>query len=228
MCVGAIDGTNVPIKAPSQNHTDYVNRKPYHSIIMPAWVDSRYLFRYIVVDWPGSVHDARVLSNSEMYKLGNDGALFPDIKETILGQDIHPCILGNPAYPMLPWLLEPFPEIQNTPRKHRRFNYRLSRPRMTVEDTFGRWKGRFPRFSKRIDMKVEGVIHLVAASCILHNISDLRRDPLFTEWFEQAQDSSYPQPEDGNVPFRMNARERANASDTRNILANFFMTEEGR
>ena len=150
MCVGAIDGTNVPIKAPSQNHTDYVNRKPYYCIIMPALVDSRYLFRDIVVDWPGSVNDARVLSNSEMYKLGNDGALFPHIKETILGQDIHPCILGNPAYPMLPWLLEPFPENQNTPRKHRRFNYRLSRPRMTVEDTFGRWKGRFPRFSERI------------------------------------------------------------------------------
>ena len=50
MCVGAIDGTNVPIKAPSQNHTDYEDRKPYHSIIMPALVDSRYLFRDIVVD----------------------------------------------------------------------------------------------------------------------------------------------------------------------------------
>ena len=50
MCVGAIDGTNVPIKAPSQNHTDYVNRKPYYCIIMPALVDSRYLFRDIVVD----------------------------------------------------------------------------------------------------------------------------------------------------------------------------------
>ena len=121
-----------------------------------------------------------------------------------------------------------FRKNQNTPRKHRRFNYRLSRPRMTVEDTFGRWKGRFPRFSKRIDMKVEDVIHLVAASCILHNKFELRRDPLLNEWFEQAQDRSYPQPEDGDVPFRMNARERADASDTRNILANFFMTEEGR
>ena len=173
------------------------------------------------------MHDAHVLSNSETYKLGNDGALFPDFKETILGQDIHPCILGDPAYSLLPWLLKPFLENQNTPRKHRRLNYRLSRPRMTVEDTFGRWKGRFPRFSKRIDMKVEDVIHLVAASCILHNKLELRRDPLLNEWFEQAQDRSYPQPEDGDVPFRMNARERADASDTRNILANFFMTEEG-
>ena len=191
-------------------------------------MDSRYLFRDVVDGWPGSVHDARVLSNSEIYKLGKDGALFPDVKKTILGQDIHPCILGDPAYPSLPWLLKPIPENQNTPRKHRRFNYHLSRPRMTVEDTFGRWKGRFPRFSKCIDMKVEGVIHLVAASSILHYISQLRRDPLLNEWFEQAQDRSYPQSEDGNVPFRMNVRARADASDTRNILAIFFMTEEGR
>ena len=161
MCAGAIDGTHVPIKAPSQNHTDYVNRKSYHSIIMQALVDSRYLFRDIVVGWPGRVHDARVLSNSETHKLGNEGALFPDFKETILGQDTHPCILGDPAYPLLPRLLKPFPENQNTPRKHQSFNYRLSRPRMTIEDTFGRWKGRFPRFSKRIDMKVEDVIHLL-------------------------------------------------------------------
>ena len=74
MCAGAIDGTHVPIKAPSENYTDYVNRKSYHSIVMQGLADSRYLFRDIVVSWPGSVHDARVLSNSEIYKLGNDGA----------------------------------------------------------------------------------------------------------------------------------------------------------
>ena len=129
---------------------------------------------------------------------------------------------------MYTWLLKPFLENQNTPRRHRRCNYGLSRPRMTVEDTFGLWKGRFPRFSKRIDMKVEGVIHLVAASCILRNISKLRRNPLLNKWFERAQDGAYPQPEDGNVPFTTNARERADASDTRNILADFFTTEEGR
>ena len=78
-------------------------------------------------------------------------------------------------------------------------------------------------------MKVESVVPLVAASCILHNISEVRRDPLLDEWFEQGQDSTYPQPGDGNyVPFRMNTRERAEASDTRDILADFFMTEEGR
>ena len=96
MFAEAIDGTRVPTKAPSENHTDYVNRTSYHSIIMQALVESRYSFGDIVDGWPRSVHGARVLSNSEIYNLGNDGALFPDIKETIRGQDIQHilCYLG--------------------------------------------------------------------------------------------------------------------------------------
>ena len=77
MCAGAIDGTHIPIVSPSDNHTDYVNHKGYHSIVMQAVVDSKYLFRDTVIGWPGSVHDARVLANSEIYNLGNTGKLFP-------------------------------------------------------------------------------------------------------------------------------------------------------
>ena len=62
-----------------------------------------------------------------------------------MGQEIHPVILGDPAYSMLNWLLKGYPENVNTPRIQRCFNYRLSRTRMTVENTFGRWKGRFSR-----------------------------------------------------------------------------------
>lgn len=58
MCAGAIDGTHIPILAPEESHLVYVNRKGYHSIIMQAVVDSNYLFRDVVIGWPGSVHDA--------------------------------------------------------------------------------------------------------------------------------------------------------------------------
>ena len=117
MCAGAIDGTHIPISTPQQNHASYINRKSYHSIVMQVLVDSSYLFRDIVVGWPGSVHDARVFSNSQLYALGCSGRLFPpDVKEEILGQEIHPVILGDPAYPMLNWLLKGYPENVNTPR----------------------------------------------------------------------------------------------------------------
>ena len=85
-CAGAIDGTHILIQAPLENHTDYINRKSYHNIVMQAVVDARYLFRDVVIGWPGSVHDAQVLSNSELYNQGLQGELFdPNIKETLLG-----------------------------------------------------------------------------------------------------------------------------------------------
>ena len=66
MCAGAIDGTHIPIIASSECHAEYVNRKGYHSIIMQTVVDCKYLYRDVVIGWPGSVHDARVSSNSSI------------------------------------------------------------------------------------------------------------------------------------------------------------------
>ena len=81
MCAGAMDGTHIPIMAPKENQIDYVNRKGYHSVVMQAVVDCNYLFRDTVIGWPGSLHDARILSNSKLYKKGNDKRLFPDSRE---------------------------------------------------------------------------------------------------------------------------------------------------
>ena len=77
MRVGAIDGTHIPIRAPMESHVEYVNRKGYHSILMQAVVDSTYLYRDVVIGWPGSVHDARIFSNTEIFKKGNEDELFP-------------------------------------------------------------------------------------------------------------------------------------------------------
>lgn len=52
--------------------------------------------------WPGSVHDARVLKNSEIYWLAtNTDNKFPG--------NVH--LLGDAAYPLLDWLLTPFIKI---------------------------------------------------------------------------------------------------------------------
>ena len=59
-CVGAIDGSHIPISAPLQKHTDYYNRKGWYSMVVQAVVDHDYLFRDICVGCPGSVHDARI------------------------------------------------------------------------------------------------------------------------------------------------------------------------
>ena len=53
MCACAIDGTHIPILAPRENHTEYVNRKGFHSIIMQAVTDCNLgmgRYRYQILD----------------------------------------------------------------------------------------------------------------------------------------------------------------------------------
>uniref|UniRef100_A0A3P9P161 DDE Tnp4 domain-containing protein n=1 Tax=Poecilia reticulata TaxID=8081 RepID=A0A3P9P161_POERE len=43
-CVGAIDGSHIPIIAPTTYHSDFFNRKGWHSLILQGVVDGRGLF----------------------------------------------------------------------------------------------------------------------------------------------------------------------------------------
>jgi hypothetical protein len=56
--------------------------------------------------------------------------------------------------------------------------------RMTVENIFGGWKGRFTRFSKRLDMKVASVVDVVRVSCVLHNRCELQKNEFMPNWKE--------------------------------------------
>ena len=58
---GAIDGSHIEIRAPSDNHKDYYNRKQFYSLVLQGVFDSKLLFRHISVGYPGSVHNSRVL-----------------------------------------------------------------------------------------------------------------------------------------------------------------------
>ena len=217
MFAGAIDGTHIPIVAPSECHAEYVNRKGYHSIIMQAVVDCKYLYRDVVIGWPGSVHDARVFSNSSIFKKGNEGKLFPDdLTVELQGVEMSPFIVADPAYPLLPWVLKGFQRNDNQPRRERVFNYRLSRARMTVENTFGRWKGRFIRFRKCVDMEVPALVNVVLASCILHNICEIQNNDFLPQWEEPER------AEEAVVGIDNVNIVEADAHDIREALADYF------
>ncbi|CAB4011981.1 Hypothetical predicted protein [Paramuricea clavata] len=223
-CFGAIDDTHIPILAPTENHADYVNRKGYHSVVIQAVVECKYLFRNIVIGWPGNVHDARILSNSEFFKIGEQNKLLPEnYHVNVGGKFMGTVILGDPAYPLLPWLLKPYPENPNTIRQHREFNYRLSRARVTVENAFGRfsrWKWRFRRFLKRVDMDISNLIIVIAASCILHNICEMNNEEILLRWLEESSQATATIPLD-------NTHAQDDSVSIRDHFTNYFMSAVG-
>ena len=106
-CGRAIDGSHIPISAPVELHTDFYNRKGWYSIVLQGLVDHKYCFTDIYVGWPGSVHDARVFSNSPLFARGREGTLFPDWHMVIGSTNTTITILGDAAYPLLNWILKP-------------------------------------------------------------------------------------------------------------------------
>ena len=132
--------------------------------------------------WPGSAHDARVLANSDVFTKAEAGTLFPDNKRRICGQDVPLLMLGDPAYPLLPWLMKPFSDCGSLTRRQRKFNYQLSRARIVTEIAFGRLKGRWRCLLKRNDTGQQYLVQVVAACCILHNICEVHNDGFDENW----------------------------------------------
>ena len=185
-CGGAIDGTHIPIRAPQNAHGDYVNRKGFYSLIMQAVCDYKYIFRDINIGWPGRVHDARVLANSDIFLKGETGALFPSWCKRLQLPDrevsLPIVLIGDPAYPLRPWLLRPYSNRGQLSVVQQAFNYRLSRARMTIENSFGRLKGRWRCLQYRLDVDTCFACTVIAACVILHNVCEIHNEGYNEDW----------------------------------------------
>lgn len=63
-----VDGTLIPMDAPTINEAAYVDRKGSHSLNAMVVCGPDLQFFYASAKWPGSVHDSRVLRNSTLYE----------------------------------------------------------------------------------------------------------------------------------------------------------------
>ncbi|KAK7147951.1 hypothetical protein R3I94_010468 [Phoxinus phoxinus] len=185
LCAGAIDGSHIPIIAPQEDATAYYNRKGWHSIVLQAVVDHNFCFTDVYVGWPGRTHDARVLSNSPIFKMAEQqgGYLFPrENSMTVNDVEVPVHLIGDAAYPLKNWLMKGFTNHHALTPQQRHYNYRLSSARMVVENAFGRLKGRWRCLLKRNDVDTALMSDVVAVCCVLHNICELNKEVYLPDW----------------------------------------------
>ena len=75
------------------------------------------------------MHDDRVYVNSMIYDI-----------VSIEGVQVPIVLLEDPAYPLMTGLMKPFSHNGRLTDSQTRFNYRLSKSRMVVENAFDRLK----------------------------------------------------------------------------------------
>ena len=162
--IGVIDCTHIRIPKFGEFGDEYVNRKGFASLNVQATCNVHEMFTSIECQWPGSVHDSRILKNSNVYECLKNA-----------GEDC--LLLGDDGYPIAPRLMVPWINPATPAQQH--YNKIFCRERVIIERCFGQLKARFPILQYKVRSKLEKIAPVVISCVVLHNIAKYLRDDDF-------------------------------------------------
>lgn len=118
----------------------------------------------------GSLHDSAVYRKTKLHQMTNNSInIWPTDKKLPNSNTLFPhYFVGDAAFPLSTRLQRPYPG-KSLNKEKEIFNYRLSRARRTIENTFGVFSSRWRIFYKPIIARKRTVRLIVAASVCLHN-----------------------------------------------------------
>lgn len=118
-------------------------------------------------------------------KFRNNEMNIPDSEPIYFKGDLMPYVLvGDEAFPLTKYLMRPFSGKQNLNQDKIIYNYRLSRARRTIENTFGILSSQWRILRRPINCSVETAMKIVQAIVCLHNyirIQDIGVNEYVTE-----------------------------------------------
>ena len=149
----------------------FFNYKKSFSIVWLAPCDASYQFAAVNIGEAGRQSDGGVFANSNLGRsIVNDYFNLPQPKKLYSESEfLFPYVfVGDDAFPMRHNLLKPY-SSSNLERVFLIFNYRLSRARRIIENTFGINAARFRIFCRPILSCLETVENITKACVALHN-----------------------------------------------------------
>ena len=193
-CIAIADGTLFPLmQAPfTKDAPAYHGRKHLYSLSVMIVNDDKKKIRYYLSGFPGSAHDQRVFSNTDLYK--QPSAFFSDEQNL---QNYY--LIGDSAFSNSPTVVAAFKGYNNIllNEEQEKFNTVMGSLRVTSEHTIGILKNRF-QFLKCIPMKItekksslKRVLRYVECCIILHNfLAGFESDDENNEWHDENDDVS--------------------------------------
>lgn len=178
-CIGALDGTHIPVRPPSRNADAYRGRKMEPTTNVLAICNFHMKFIYAYVGVPGRAHDSKVLTHCARYE-----ASFP-----------HPptgkYYLVDSGYSTRTGYLGPHrrvryhfgPFVTGGPPTNMRefFNIKHSDVQSMIERTFGVWKAKW-RILDRKHPKygLTKWVKIVTATMAIHNLYVIQIEKIMT------------------------------------------------
>ena len=172
-CLGAIDGKHVMIQAPARSGSVYYNYKKTFSIVLLAICNAKYEFILVDIGDAGRQSDSGVYNSSKIgHAIENNQLDFP-YPEPLPGYDeskLFPyTFIGDEAFALKPYMMRPYARRNELTESETIFNYRLSRARRIIENSFGILVSRFRIFRRAIIANVDNVKFITKATVALHN-----------------------------------------------------------
>lgn len=172
-CIGAIDGKHVVIQAPPRSGSMFYNYKKTYSIVLLAVCNANYEFTLVDVGEYGRQSDSGVYTSSNLGHAIDNNLLNIPTPRAIPGYHSNKMFpftfVADEAFALKTFMMRPFPRRNVLDSSETIFNYRLSRARRVIENSFGILASRFRIFRRPIIANADNVKFITKAAIALHN-----------------------------------------------------------
>uniref|UniRef100_A0A182M1D0 DDE Tnp4 domain-containing protein n=1 Tax=Anopheles culicifacies TaxID=139723 RepID=A0A182M1D0_9DIPT len=176
---GTVGCLHIPINQSKHDPAKYVNSKGWSSIILQAVVDRKGRFVDVSCEHPGRTNAADMLIQSALYQRMEQ---WDAPCEIVSGISVPPLLLGDNKYPLLPWLITPYPLGVTMSAPERSFNVYAAKGRSSISKALDRLVGRWKVLNRSIEHSM--VSEVIITCCILHNIVEQFQSPYLDAWNE--------------------------------------------